>query len=74
MHSNLILLNPPTNVALNKSGAISFTAGANNAEAGATHSFTLYRNNTPVDGFIDPDNHKQRNPNRHSNCNARSFR
>ena len=53
MHSNLILLDPPANVALNKSGAITFTAGANNAEAGATHSFTLYRNNTQVTGFIN---------------------
>jgi len=53
MHSNLILLDPPSSVALNKSGAITFTAGANNAATGATHSFTLYRDNTQVPRFID---------------------
>ena len=48
-----IPLAPPDDVALDKDGTVTFTAGANNAAAGATYTFTLYHGATPVTGFID---------------------
>ena len=53
IHTNLIILDPPSAVTLTKAGVISFTAGSNNADAGAVYKYTLYKDENPVTGFID---------------------
>ncbi|MCL2386616.1 MAG: hypothetical protein FWC89_03600 [Defluviitaleaceae bacterium] len=45
-------LDPPTNVTFNQQGYITFTAGANNAAAGAVHMFAIYMNGDMIAGDI----------------------
>jgi len=52
-HTNRDPLDYPTDVTFDQDGEISFAPGANNAEAGANFTYTLYRGQTPVPGFID---------------------
>lgn len=44
-------LDTPTAMSLNKDGTVTFTPGANNAAAGATFIFTLYKDGAAVTGF-----------------------
>ncbi|MCL2211943.1 MAG: InlB B-repeat-containing protein [Treponema sp.] len=52
VHSNLELLFPPTNIHLEKSGVITFTADSRNP-AGTSYRYTLYGNNSAISGFTE---------------------
>ena len=43
LHTDLTVLNSPTNVHFDKDGVITFTPGTNNAAAGCWYTYTLYR-------------------------------
>ena len=54
-HTDLTPLDPPTNVVFNKNGTITFTEGGNNTSAGATYTYTLFKDgvaHTDLD-FVD---------------------
>ena len=54
LHTNLIVLDAPTDIGLTKNGVISFTAGANNAAAGSmSYTYTLYKDGTAVGVYTE---------------------
>ncbi|MCL2705455.1 MAG: InlB B-repeat-containing protein, partial [Spirochaetaceae bacterium] len=53
IHTDLTPLDPPTNVAFNKNGTITFTEDGNSTSAGATYTYTLFKDGVAHLDFVN---------------------
>jgi len=53
IHTNKIVLDAPIEASFAHDGTITFTVGANNEEAKASYTYTLHKDNSIVDLYID---------------------